>query len=119
MIDVSDIVAGFALTTATRRRRTGAYGADGVWSAASADTSIDVCIQPVTGRQRALLPEGVRERVVYLAHTLADVRGDSDGGQPGDLIVFGGDVFAAVEDRDFVAASHGDYRRILLAKVPT
>jgi hypothetical protein len=116
IVDVSDIVRDFSVTLATRIRSTGSY-VSGIWTATQSEDPIFVCVQPVSGRTRASLPEGIRDRVRLAIWTTADLRTAVDGGAPADSVTIDGDAtpYVVIEDRDRVAASHGRYRRVLLA----
>jgi hypothetical protein len=121
---VSDVVTSLASQTVTRRRYTpGAIsstaGSKGIFTAGtSTDTVIAAAMQPLTGRMRAMLPEGIRLTARYLMHTLADVQGDqpSPSGSTtitqSDQIIYAGRVYQIWEDRQWV--DHGQYRRFVL-----
>jgi|GEM_PF-6564114 len=119
---VSDAVISLAVQDVTRRRyAAGAIstttGSKGVFTVgAYTDTTIAASIGPISGRTRAMLPEGIRLSSRYMMHTLADVQGDqpttTSSIQQADQIVFDGRIYQVWQDRRWVG--HGTYRRFVL-----
>lgn len=119
---VSDAVISLAVQDVTRRRfPAGAIstvaGSKGVFTVgAYTDTTIAASIGPISGRTRAMLPEGIRLSSRYMMHTLADVQGDqpttTSSIQQADQIIYDGRVYQVWQDRRWVG--HGTYRRFVL-----
>lgn len=85
--------------TVERRRRSASRGADGrTVITTESTTSIRASVQPITGRQREALPEGIRQRVSKKLYTKAELRSaDQATGVPADQIVYGGETFEVVQ----------------------
>lgn len=119
---VSDVVTSLAAQDVTRRRYPSGgisttTGSKGVFTVgAYSDTTISAVIGPVTGRSRAMLPEGIRLTARYMMHTLADVQGDqpttSAAIQQSDQIIYDSRVYQVHQDKRWVG--HGQYRRFVL-----
>lgn len=82
--------------TITRRRfAVGSRGADGRWvDGATTDVSIAASVQPLEGKDRAILPEGDRSKDGIKLYTTSDlVPADQHAGTSGDRVVVNGVVF--------------------------
>jgi hypothetical protein len=117
VVDVSQAVRNLSAQQVVRVRRDGAYNVDGVFVVSSTvSTPLRAVVQALTGRQRELLPEGVRTRARWRMH-LADatVRVETQGsGEMADQVVYNGKTYTAIEDRD--NPGHGRYQRVILAE---
>lgn len=84
----------------TRRRRTGGTRTAGRWTPGSAvDTTIRGSVQPLGGRDRLVLPEGLRQSVGKKVYTAVrgDLRAaDQATGLEGDEVVIDGEVYTVV-----------------------
>jgi hypothetical protein len=81
-----------------RLRRAETIGPDGraVKSVLSTAT-IRGSVQPLTDRQREVLPEGIRQSVTRKVYTKSDLRtADQLTNTPSDLIVYGGETYEVV-----------------------
>ena len=66
------------------RNATGAFNADGEWTAgAPATTTIKAVVQPTTGRQLMDVPEGIRTEAKWLAWSRSEIRDE-------DVIAYAG-----------------------------
>jgi hypothetical protein len=119
---VADAVISLGVQDVTRRRwAAGAIsttsGSKGVFTNSTyTDTPIAASMGPLSGRQRSMLPEGIRLTARYMMHTIEDVQGDqpttTSSMQQGDQIIYQGRVYQVFEDRRWTG--HGLYRRFIL-----
>jgi hypothetical protein len=112
-VTVSEVVKSLANATITRRRLTGAYVA-GVWTETAVDTVLKCVCQPVSGKSRDALPEGVRDKGRYVIHLVgATVRIDKAGtGEKADQVFYRGVEYIAVNPWEYL--DHGNYNKIVL-----
>lgn len=122
MLDMSGVVISMSSSAVTRTRyaagtyaQTGASRGQLVQGAATA-TTINASMQPITSRDRQLLPEGVRETAHCWMYTTDDVRGDSPATTnsitQADIITYGGEIFQVYQDRNW--QTDGLYHRSAL-----
>jgi len=124
MLDMSGVVISMASSAVVRTRH-----AAGSYPQASNDanrgkfvpgaastTTINASMQPLTSRDRQLLPDGVRETARCWMYTTADVRGDSPATTnsitQADTITYGGEIFQVYQDRNW--QTDGLYHRSAL-----
>lgn len=95
ILDVSDIVAsppGGTQVVSVTRVAVGSH-VDGLW-VDGADTAqdIDVSVQPLTDRDRRVLPEGLRTKELQKVYTTFALRtADEKAGHNADVILYQGD----------------------------
>lgn len=84
----------------------GTVGADGrLVAGASTSSTVLASVQPVTGRQRQLLPEGLRQRVELIAYCTTELRTvDQVAGVPADRLVVAGETLEVVQVKQWPAA---------------
>ncbi|MFU8806540.1 MAG: hypothetical protein ACNA8W_22205 [Bradymonadaceae bacterium] len=82
----------------TRIRRGETRGSDGRSVIAVLNsTTIQASVQPLTDRQREVLPEGIRTRVEKRLYSKSDFRtADQLTGTPSDYVLYNGETFEVV-----------------------
>lgn len=66
--------------------------------AVDSERTIYASVQPLTDKQREVLPEGIRARVEKRLYTKSEVKtADQQTGQPADVIIIDGAEFIAVQ----------------------
>lgn len=83
----------------TRLRFSESIGADGRPERTLEDEStIRASIQPISGRQRQALPEGIRQTVDLRLYTKSELRtADDQQGVPADHVVIDGEAYRVVQ----------------------
>ena len=104
-------------TITLRRRAAGTRGDDGRWIAgASSDAPIKASVQPASGDDLAILPEGLRQRRGKRVYTrTALLVGSLDDGTDADRLVIDGTVYQVQHvERERTVIPH--YKAIALAE---
>ena len=100
-----------------RRRAAGTRGSDGRWTpGASADSTIKASVQPATGDDLAILPEGLRQKRGKRVYTRTELRvGNLDDSTDADRLVIDGTVYQVQHvERERSVIAH--YKAIALAE---
>jgi len=122
MLDMSGVVISMASSTVVRTRRAaGSYpqtgGTRGTFVAGAATTAnISASMQPLTSRDRQLLPDGVRETAHMTIYTADALQGDapatSNAVTQADTITYAGEVFQVYQDHNW--QTDGLYHKAVL-----
>jgi hypothetical protein len=100
-----------------RRRAAGTRGTDGRWDAgASTDSTIRASVQPASGDDLAILPEGLRMKRGKRVYTKTELRvGSLDDGTDADRLVIDSTVYQ-VQHVERVRSVIAHYKAIALAE---
>ena len=122
MLDMSGVVISMSSSAVTRTRHAaGSYpqtgSGRGTFVAGAATTAtIQASMQPITSRDRQLLPDGVRETAQMVIYTADALQGDapatSNSITQADTITYGGEIFQVYRDRNW--QTDGLYHKAVL-----
>lgn len=98
------LITSFGRTLTVKRKAAGSYDVRGQY-VAGAETTLDIVasIQPVSARERELLPEGTRLREMFKLYTTTQLlppRGAPPIG--GDIVTINGEDFLVTSCQDYV-----------------
>lgn len=103
-------------TYTVTRYATGSYTA-GRWAPGAPSTlNIDACIQPLTGRDLKILPEGRRADETLVLYTKTLLRVPSQGGGA-DQVSISGVMYEVIHVETWSSAIADTYYRVLAARV--
>lgn len=105
LFDLSAAVGGLATGAyQVKRKGTGDYF-DGRYSPGDETTlTVTAVVHPVSGRERVVLPEGIRNRETVAVYTTEALRtDDAPDGAGADILVYGGREFTVVTVEDWSA----------------
>lgn len=112
----SDIIRCFPSEVKIYRREAGSF-TKGRYTPGAQDTIFTeiMSVQPVTGDERLLLPEGVRTREVVKAYCRTLLRTDNaPSGHQADRIEYKDEFYEVFNVEDW--SDHGDYYKVMAVK---
>jgi hypothetical protein len=118
ILDVSDVVAGFATETlnVTRASAAPTYVHGKLVPAASTTFPTAAHVQPSGGRDVLRLPEGQRSREVITVWSAADLVAAAEGGPKGDRFTWNGNTYEVQVIKAWRAA--GGFCETICTRVP-
>ena len=112
------VLAAFQTGTYTVRRLAAGALVLGRWTpGASANFSIDAVVQPLTGNDLKMLPEGFHTANTRRVWTETPLKVTEDGSEP-DTIEIGGEDYRVIQSQSWVGLG-GDHYAAIVAKVGT